>query len=146
MRLCGAESAVSAACERLGGERVEAAEAHAWWSSVRDQTHAYFRDAPTLWRLSVPPTAPVSALPDAEATHAFIEWSGALRWYAQPLDAPRARSAAQTAGGSALHWRGGTPGQRFHPLSGDVRRVHERLKAQFDAHGIFNRGRLLTGL
>jgi FAD/FMN-containing dehydrogenase len=45
-----------------------------------------------------------------------------------------------------LHWRGGVPGQRFHPLSSDVQRVHQRLKAQFDVNGIFNRGRLLADL
>ncbi len=146
VRLCGADSAVNAACERLGGERIEAAEARAWWRSVRDQTHPYFRDAATLWRLSVAPTTPASALPGADATQAFIEWSGALRWYAQALDAHTVRAAAQAAGGTALHWRGAAPGQRFHPLSKDVRRVHERLKEQFDAHGIFNRGRLVAGL
>ncbi|HEX4378302.1 MAG TPA: glycolate oxidase subunit GlcE, partial [Steroidobacteraceae bacterium] len=139
IRLCGADAAVNAACGRLGGERIEHAEARSWWMSVRDQTHPFFREASTLWRLSVPPTAPPAALPGVSPAEPFIEWSGALRWYAQPLEAQRVRAAAQAAGGTALHWRGAAPGQRFHPLSAEVQRVHERLKAQFDAHGIFNR-------
>jgi glycolate oxidase FAD binding subunit len=142
VRLCGAEPAVRAARERLGGEPIEAAEADAWWRSVRDQTHAFFQAPPHLWRLSLPATA----APHAHLPAPLIEWGGALRWYAVEAPASTMRQLAQDAGGTALHWRGGEPGTRFHPLSAGVLRVHQRLKAHFDPHGIFNRDRLVAGL
>jgi glycolate oxidase FAD binding subunit len=142
VHLCGTEAALRAAQQQLGGERVDRAPADAWWRSVRDQTHAFFADATTLWRLSLPSTAPTPALDDAP----FIEWSGALRWYRQPHPAVTMRTLAQSLGGSALHWRGGVAGERFHPLPAALLCIHERLKAQFDPHRIFNRGRLLPQL
>ena len=113
-----------------------------WWRSVRDQTLPYFGRASSLWRLSVPATAAPLALAGAP----FIEWSGALRWYRDEEPAGRMRSLAHAVGGSALHWRGGIPGERFHPLPAATLRVHERLKAQFDPHRVFNRGRLVAHL
>ena len=53
---------------------------------------------------------------------------------------------AVAACGTALHWRGGSEGSRFHPLSPAVLAIHRRLKARFDPRGIFNQGRLIAGL
>jgi glycolate oxidase FAD binding subunit len=146
VRLAGAAPAVNAACLRLGGERIDSAQASHWWQSVRDHTHPFFGSASQLWRASLPATSTLLALPGHAALRPLIEWSGALRWYAQALEPVALRSLVQAAGGTAIHWRGGAAGGRFHPLSPGVRRVHERLKARFDPHGIFNRGRLVTGL
>ena len=64
LRLAGARAAVAAACERLGGERMETSAANAWWLGVRDQSAEFFSlDAASsargesLWRLSVPAVA-----------------------------------------------------------------------------------------
>jgi len=142
LRLSGAPAALRAARTRLGGEAVEPAAAAHWWDELRNQRHASFGAAPNLWRLSLPSSQPPLALQGPR----LIEWGGALRWHASDLPADEVRRLATAAGGTALHWRGGTAGRRFHPLSGAVLDIHRRLKARFDPHGIFNPNRLVTGL
>ncbi|HEY4881654.1 MAG TPA: glycolate oxidase subunit GlcE [Steroidobacteraceae bacterium] len=142
LRLSGAASALQAAHTRLGGELIGADSAERWWRSLRDQSHAFFREAHTLWRVSLPSNAPALASAGAQ----LIEWGGALRWCASEQPAAEMRSLAAAAGGTAMHWRGGTPGSRFHPLSPAVLQIHRRLKARFDPNGIFNPGRLVAGL
>jgi len=142
VRLSGAESALKSARERLGGEPVADQTASHWWDSVRHQTHPFFTSAAALWRVSLPATAPPLPLNGSP----FIEWGGALRWYAQELAAPRMRELAIATAGTALHWRGGAAGERFHPLAPSVLKLHRQLKVRFDPRGIFNRGRLLAEL
>ena len=163
LRLSGAASAVRAAHERLGGERVDSTAALQWWNALRHHTHPIFENS-TVWRLSVPDTTPPLDLP----SNPLIDWGGALRWYAIGDDpdtnahnpdnrgtSTRAaeqrpsstREAATAAGGTALCWRGQAPaGGRFHPLQPTSATLNRRLKAQFDPHGIFNPGRLIAGL
>lgn len=142
LRLSGAPAAVRAARPQLGGETVEPAAAAAWWRELRSQRHTLFGAAPSLWRLSLPSSAPPLALEGAR----LIEWGGAVRWYASELPASEVRRIATAAGGTALHWRGGTAGSRFHPLPPSVLTIHRRLKERFDPHGIFNLNRLVAGL
>jgi glycolate oxidase FAD binding subunit len=142
VRLSGAPSAVRAARARLGGELLDDTEALALWKSLRDQTHAFFRQAGAVWRLSVPS----SAAPLATSAAQLIEWGGALRWCYGDLPAAQMRALARSAGGSALHWRGGSSGARFDALSPAVLEIHRRLKSRFDPRGIFNPGRLIAGL
>jgi glycolate oxidase FAD binding subunit len=142
LRLSGAPSALRAARARLGGELVDAGSADRWWRGLRDQTHAFFSQASTLWRLSLPSTA----APIASAGSQLIEWGGALRWCAGDDSSAHMRALAAAAGGTAMHWRGGNAGGRFHPLAPTVLEIHRRLKARFDPHGIFNPGRLLAEL
>jgi glycolate oxidase FAD binding subunit len=142
LRLSGAQAAVGAARTRLGGELLEPQAADALWRSLREQTHEFFRGSAALWRLSLPSTAPALA----DETTQLIEWGGALRWCASAQPPAHWRALAAGAGGTALHWRGGEAGQRFHPLSSAVLQLHRRLKARLDPHGIFNPGRLVAGL
>lgn len=144
VRLSGAPSALRAARARLGGELLEAGLAAQWWRGLRDQTHAFFSEASTLWRLSLPSTAAPLAL--ATAGTQLIEWGGALRWCASDLSIADMRALAVAAGGTALQWRGGIAGSRFHPLAPTVLEIHRRLKARFDPHRIFNPGRLIADL
>jgi glycolate oxidase FAD binding subunit len=142
LRLSGAPSALRAARTHLGGELLDATLAEQWWRSLRDQTHVFFREANTLWRLSLPSTA----APLAGVGPQLMEWGGALRWCASDLPAAEMRALAVAAGGTALQWRGDAAGQRFHPLSPAVLAIHQRLKAAFDPHRIFNPGRLIAHL
>jgi len=142
LRLSGAPAALRAARTLLGGELLAPAAAQAWWQGLRSQRHALFGAAPNLWRLSVPSTA--APLPLAGGT--LIEWGGALRWLATDAPAAEVRRIAAAAGGTALHWRGGAAGSRFHPLASAVLAITRRLKARFDPHGIFNPNRLVAGL
>lgn len=154
LRLRGAVAAVQAACAKLGGERQDATMAACDWDACRHQSLPWFtgHGAHDLWRLSVPQTAPVLASAAIGQMAPLIEWHGAQRWYAVPVDdvvkadrlAAALRAAALAAGGHASLFRAGTQRNllRFAPLSPAVLRVHRALKHEFDPHGIFNRGRL----
>jgi FAD/FMN-containing dehydrogenase len=150
LRLAGARAAVEAACRRLGGERVEPAQAQAWWDRVRDQREEFFSLSETgavrgesMWRLSVPANSRAIALPGEQ----FIEWNGALRWWKTGADAPLVRDAAARAGGHATLMRSADKSAGvFAPLNEVLMRIHQGLKEAFDPKRIFNPGRLYAGL
>lgn len=149
VRLAGAAAAVQAACERLGGEPVDAPLADAFWTGLREQTDEYFTTvAPALeagnrlWRLSVAQVAPPLALPGST----MLEWGGAQRWLLSDAPPERVREAARAAGGHATVWRGDKSCGAFAALSPPLVRIHRELKQAFDPAGIFNRGRLVRGL
>jgi len=139
VRLSGAAAAVKAACGTLGGERLADADAARFWTGIREQTDPFFAGDEPLWRLSVPSTTAPLAIEGRE----LVEWGGALRWLKSRAEARTVRDAAARAGGHATLFRGGdkTAGV-FHPLAPAVARIHQRLKAEFDPHGVLNRGRL----
>lgn len=140
-RVSGAEAAIAAAIQAIGGTALP--DAAAFWSSVRDQTHAFFatdRNA-TLWRLSVRSTAPYAQLGGAQA----IEWGGALRWLRSRDAAPeRIRAWAREHGGHATLFRGDKSTSAFQPLDAPTLAIHRGLKATFDPSGIFNRRRMFA--
>jgi glycolate oxidase FAD binding subunit len=150
VRLAGARAAVAAACERLGGERLETAAAHAWWLSVRDQSAEFFSvsekhlaGGEALWRLSVPAVTAALSLPGEQ----FIEWGGAQRWWRTAAQPAVVRAAAARAGGHATLIKGADRSQGvFAPLSAVAMRTHQALKQAFDPARIFNPGRLYQGL
>lgn len=139
VRLSGASAAIKSVRQKLGGEVVE--EADAFWRSVREQYHPFFQNAHTLWRLSLPSTAP------AVEGQQLIEWGGALRWLSGDVNAAFIRKLAVELGGQATLFRSPEPGfEPFHPLKGVLLELHQRLKKNFDPHGIFNPGRLYPAL
>jgi glycolate oxidase FAD binding subunit len=158
LRLSGASAAVAAARSALGGELLDPAGATAFWTALREQSAPFFaRDAP-LWRLSLPSTAPPLPGFDAQAgpDGLLVEWGGALRWLRCDAPATGLREAARAAGGHATLFRRGSggadparPGSNpgcFAPLDPALLRIHQRLKAEFDPAGVFNRGRLYADL
>jgi glycolate oxidase FAD binding subunit len=150
VRLSGARAAVAAACERLGGERLELSAALAWWLSVRDQSAEFFSvgeenlaRGESLWRLSVPAVTAMLTLPGEQ----FIEWGGALRWWRTTAQPAAVRAAAARAGGHATLMKGADRSHGvFAPLSPVLMRVHLGLKQAFDPERLFNPGRLYQGL
>lgn len=156
VRLRGAEAAVASACRKmlqdLPGTRLDNAQAGADWTACRDQRLPFFNPAAhpeaALWRLSLPPTAPVLDLPWPQ----LVEWHGGQRWLWAPASAEaQLRQLAHDAGGSATLFRAAqadsaSPGHRFADLPPAINDIHQRLKAEFDPAGIFNRGRLYPHL
>ena len=146
VRLAGARAAVKSATQLLGGDPVDANQATSWWRDIRDHHLAYFGiDATSLaagvslWRLSVPASAPSLALPGA----ALIEWGGAQRWIRTSAPAAEVRAAAAQAGGHATLFRAADKSTRtFSPLTAPLMRIHRELKRALDPVGIFNQGRL----
>ena len=147
VRLSGAGAAVHAAAATLGGERLTAQDADNLWLSAREQTHPFFADAGVLWRLSLP-----AATPPLELTgRQLIEWGGALRWHVPVHDhasSQALRELVTRVGGSATLFRAGPRATvaRFHPLDETVKKIHLRLKQEFDPNRILNPGRMYDWL
>ncbi|MBI4740523.1 MAG: glycolate oxidase subunit GlcE [Betaproteobacteria bacterium] len=150
VRFSGAAAAVGAAANSLvglGGQPVAAAEASAFWHSLREQTHAFFAGDAPLWRLAVPSTTPVLAVDGMRSDAQLVEWGGAQRWLRGEGDhAAAIRALATEAGGHATLFRGDAATRAssgaFQPLSAPLLRLHRNLKAAFDPRGVFNPGRL----
>ena len=160
VRLRGAIAAVEAACKTMGGERMDNAAVAGAWDGCREQTLPWFaartaapRPAPQpgldLWRLSVPATAPVLALP-AGVAPPLVEWHGALRWVQAPREHAQAlHAAAAGVGGSAMLFRAAgadaaSAGGRFDPKNAAntaLDKIQQRLRQAFDPAGIFNPAR-----
>ena len=150
LRLSGAQAAVASAVKQLGGEVVAPDMAEAFWSGLRDHTDEFFVGAKkaveggaALWRLAVPQVIGPLNLPGQQ----LLEWGGGQRWLCTALPAAQVREAAANAGGHAVLFRGkDKTGGVFAPLKPPLDRIHRELKAAFDPEGIFNPGRLYTGL
>lgn len=151
VRLSGADAAVTAALQQLGGEQLDEAAASAFWSALRDQTHEHFVGG-DLWRLSLPGAASALILKGEQ----LIEWGGAQRWLRCAPDASEGDDGADRAGlaagirrttaaadGHATLYRGGDKRVGvFHPLQPALAKIHQRLQHSFDPAGIFNPGRM----
>ena len=149
LRLSGAHAAVDAARAKLGGELVEPAMAAPFWTGLRDQCDEFFQAAhqavgqgATLWRLSLPLTAPVLDLPGEH----LLEWGGAQRWVVTSTPAAAMRAMAEQVGGHATAFAGQKTGGVFTALSPPQARVHQALKLAFDPDRVFNPGRLYPGI
>ena len=150
LRLAGASAAVASAVQQLGGEAIEPALAATFWNGLRDQSDEFFAGAAkavdagaTLWRLSVPQTAPVLKLSGEQ----LVEWGGAQRWLCTTAPASLIRDAASAAGGHATMFRSrDKKAGVFAPLSPPLLAIHRNLKAAFDPDGLFNPGRLVPAL
>lgn len=151
VRLRGAAAAVQAACQRmctdLPGQVMDPAVAAPDWERLRHQTLPFFTTPAAdqvLWRLSLPPTAPVLDLPWPQ----LVEWHGALRWVWAPSDAAVAlQSAARGVGGTAssfvAHHAHSTRDEgTFGTENAAALAIARRVQQQFDPHGIFNPQRL----
>ncbi|HEX2199343.1 MAG TPA: glycolate oxidase subunit GlcE [Burkholderiales bacterium] len=138
VRLSGAAAGVRSAAQKIGGTTLE--DADAFWTGIREQRDAFFRDDEPLWRLALPSTCPPLAL----AGRQLIEWGGGLRWLKSSADP---RDAARRAGGHATRFRGPpASGGAFTPLEPVLSRLHRELKAAFDPAGVLNPGRLFPEL
>lgn len=151
LRLSGARAAVDAAVRKLGGELILESMAADFWSGLRDQRDEFFSEAARavqaaghLWRVSVPQTAaPLGIAGLGSGT--LIEWGGAQRWLVtaegDTATEQALMNAAKQAGGQAQIHRGPLSGTTLQ-LDPVLLRIHRQLKAAFDPHGLFNRGRL----
>lgn len=136
IRLSGAESSVSAAHKKLGGEQHEHGDD--FWRGLRDHRAAFFQDDVPLWRLSLPSTAQGLSLSGKQ----FINWGGAERWLKSNAPATEVRARVAAHFGHATLYSGDKSAGVFHPLPAAVMKYQQRLKQQFDPRGILNPGRM----
>lgn len=143
VRLSGARAAVASAKAVLGGTVMES---DLLWLSLREQNAPFFVLEPNenLWRLSLPPTAPMLTLPG----ETLIEWGGALRWLKTDADPNLIRRTAVQAGGHATLYQAPESLRAafgaFQPLPPAMEAVQWRLKQAFDPAGILNPGRMYS--
>jgi glycolate oxidase FAD binding subunit len=130
---------VRSASQRLGGESSADSDL---WTRIREHQHPFFRDASSLWRISVPPATGPLDLDGAT----LVEWNGGLRWLATDAPAQVVRNAAAAAGGHAVWFRGHDGKDVFHPMDSARLALHRSLKRAFDPAGILNPGRMYAGL
>jgi glycolate oxidase FAD binding subunit len=136
VRLSGAASALAKARATIGGEVLE--DADTFWLEVREQRRPFFGGEAPLWRVSLPPAAPLD-LPGKQV----IEWGGALHWLKTSAPATTVRAAAAERGGHAMLFRSHVRSfEPYHPLPESLMRLHKRIKAAVDPQGILNRGRM----
>jgi glycolate oxidase FAD binding subunit len=142
LRLSGTDRGVAAAARRIGGETLD--ESNRFWEQLRDQQLSFFHTRQPLWRLSVPPAAPLLPL----AGSWLLDWGGAQRWLTDtPSGADEVRQVAFQAGGHATLYRhGDRDGEVFQPLPPALLALHRRLKQAFDPSGILNPGHMYAGL
>jgi glycolate oxidase FAD binding subunit len=142
VRLSGAESAVSEAAARLGGEPVDD-QTDLWCARIREHGHDFFAGEAPSWRLSLPSATPPLQLPGTQ----LVEWGGAQRWYRGELPLQAVRTAAAEASGHATLFRGrDRSGEVFQPLAPPLMLIHRHLKRAFDPDGLLNPGRLFADL
>ncbi len=136
IRLSGNESSVDSAIAHLGGELHDEIN---FWSSIKEHSHSFFRQAGTLWRISVPPaTLPIELPGDW-----LIDWGGAQRWLISDMDANIIREQTEAMHGHATLFRNiNNDIDVFHPLTPVQKHLHEMVKNAFDPQGLFNPGRL----
>lgn len=143
-RICGSEEGLAETHRAVEG--LPLADADAFWEGLREQRLPFFAGDAPLWRISVPPAAPLAA----DGTPELIEWGGALRWQRTDVPAQELRAQAVGAGGHATLFRSGPAGVPadgvFTPLPPVPLRLHRNLKQAFDPDGLFNPGRLYPGL
>jgi glycolate oxidase FAD binding subunit len=140
LRFEGSAATLDEIERRVGGETC--ADAPAFWTSLREQTHAFFAGDAPLWRCSLPPLTP----PLGAGTAPLVEWNGQQRWYRGAPGASMFATAA-AAGGHATLFRHGPPGaEAFAALAPPLLRLHRGLKRVFDPAGILNPGRLYPEL
>jgi len=134
VRVSGAASAVAAARKQLGGETIDGAP---FWHSVREQTHPFFTDARSVWRLSMKSTtAPLALGPT------LIEWNGSLRWISGNGELDRMHAAASKAGGYATRFRSETRPAAIQELPPAMVTLHKKIKQALDPEGIFGPRRI----
>jgi glycolate oxidase FAD binding subunit len=135
VRLSGAEPALRAAAEKIGGAPLA--------PGLCEHTDPFFSGPEPLWRVAAPSDAPPLKVPGRQ----LIEWGGALRWLKSEAEAQTVREAARRAKGHATLFRGGErSGGVFTPLEPVAMRLHRELKSAFDPAGIFNPGRMYPEL
>jgi glycolate oxidase FAD binding subunit len=137
IRLSGAENAIDATQKKLGGEILN--EAEAFWLSIKEHSHDFFKNKQSLWRFSLASNTPVLAL----GGDTLYEWGGALRWLKSSLSEEEIRAKPTSLNGhSSLFRSKGARDKVFQTLPKHLLILHQNLKLAFDPHNLFNIGRM----
>lgn len=141
IRLSGNTASVDAAIKKLEGSMVEVND---FFSSIREQTHAFFNQPGTLWRISVPPATPHMQELSGEW---MIDWGGAQRWLISDMKAEDIRIKVEAKNGHATIFKNDNNADDvFQPLTNTQLHLHRMIRKAFDPNNVFNSGRLYKDL
>jgi len=139
IRLSGASQAVLSAKQQLGG--IEVNDGTSFWASLREQSHDFFNDDKSLYRVSLPAATPISAFSGQQ----FIDWGGAQRWLKTDKAMTQlCKKAADLNGHCTLFRHHNKEYDVFQPLKGKLKQLHLNLKLAFDPHDILNPTRMYS--
>ena len=147
LRLSGSEKSVASHLKQLIDNKSASPidNPTQFWSDIRDHKHEFFsRTDKPLWRLSLPPAAnEIVQLKDSQ----LIEWGGAQRWVHSNTPPNIIKNSANSRNGYATLFQGDIPETPCFPkLEENLLKLHKQLKRNMDPHGIFNPGRIYSGL
>ena len=132
IRLSGNDKGVRAAHTKLGGERYNGGTA--FWQELREHQLPFFAGVAPLWRLSVPPAAPLLNLPGEW----LLDWGGAQRWLRTSAYEADMQRAAETAGGHAILFRNAARPNPLGLSNPRMSRLASDLRLAFDPSAIFS--------
>jgi glycolate oxidase FAD binding subunit len=137
IRLSGLEKSISTAQQVIGGEIMS--EADSFWYSIKEQTHAFFKNDQPLWRISLASnTSDLSLTGDT-----MIEWGCALRLLKTDMSQDQIQKVSDSINGHISLFRTSEKRDKvFQPLPKHLLQLHRNLKQAFDPHGIYNIGRM----
>ena len=142
IRLSGNTASVNAAQQQLSGTVLE--DDDSLWHSIAEQTHSFFKQPGTLWRVSVPPATLVMKELKGDC---LIDWAGAQRWLISEMQHEEIRSIVKSHNGHATVFRNtNNIDEVFHPLTTAQEHLHKMIRKAFDPDGVFNTGRLYKNL
>jgi len=126
------------------GETPGSEAASAVWRRVRD-VDFFVHDAQPLWRISVPPASGADVAARIAAEKYYFDWAGGLIWLLSD-NALLVRDMVAATGGYATLFRAPDAMRRatpaLHPQPGPLAALQQRVRENFDPHGIFNPGRV----
>jgi glycolate oxidase FAD binding subunit len=140
LRFEGSAATLNDIGQRIGGEVVP--DPGALWTSLREQTHAFFAGQLPHWRCVLPPLARSLSI----GSTPLIEWNGLQRWYRCDGDVTPFDATAAAGGHATLFRHAGDAAEVFAPLAPPLMRVHRELKRAFDPACILNPGRMYADL
>lgn len=140
-RISSTEAGIKHARSMIAGDELK--QGQQFWDELNEQQHFFFEEKLPLWRLSLAPASLHLGIPGSW----LFDWGGALRWLKTDASPEDVRDAVAAEGGHATlfryHelWSEQQPISIFHPLTSNLMKIHQNLKAAFDPHKILNRHR-----
>lgn len=110
------------------------------WSSLQNQTHAFFTTGQPLWRVSLPQWT----LLDASDLKCLMDWAGGQYWVSGATR-DELKQRVDSRNGHVHAFRN-TDAVAFEEPSPMLLKLHQQLKAAYDPRNIFNPGRLFPGV
>lgn len=142
IRVEGTEISLASTDARLGPHTLD--NDIPFWTSLKEQTHAFFQGKKNLWQLLVPPATHNTEL----AQSSFIDWAGGLYWFYSDKPYAEIQAQAKKLNGHAILFRRNESNKddSFLEPNADMLALKKNIKRAFDPHNIFNPGKMYSAI